>query len=186
MKSFLRKVLWLAISSLLIITGIVCALNPDITLTSIAIFLGVALLLSGVNSLFMYGEIYNQMKGSGWILAEGILTIVLAFLCLFHQWVTTITIPLIFSVWILFSGVSRLVNALDWKQVGLSSWWTIFLLGMILIGLGIASMLEPVIAAITLSVLVGVILISEGIDLLIKGFYFQKVARTVKQYLKVE
>lgn len=186
MESFLRKALWLAISSLLIITGIVCILNPNITLASIAIFLGGTLLLSGVNNLFMYGEVYKQMEGSGWLLAEGILTIVLAFLCLFHQWVTVFTLPLIFSVWILFAGVSRLVNALDWKHVGLSSWWMIFLLGMVLLGFGVASMLKPVIAAITLSVLVGMILIFEGLDLLMKGFYFQKVARIVKQYLKGE
>ena len=88
-----------------------------------------------------------------------------------NQYITALTIPLVFSIWIIFVGISRIVSSLDFKQYGFKSWWGIMLWGILLVLFGILSMLEPIIASLAISFILGIILMSQGINSFIKWYY---------------
>jgi len=184
MKKFWVKFFWVLTSILLIVSGVICIMNPDVTIVSIAVLLGISLLVSGISDLLTYVDIHKYVKESGWILVEGIITILFGLLCLFHQVITAITIPVIFTIWILFAGVSRLVSAIDFKDYGFSHWWIVLIWGILLVLLGISSLFEPVIAAFAISVILGTILIFQGITSLMKGYFVSQIMKKFTDFLK--
>lgn len=175
--------MWILIGVLLILFGFICALNPGVTLTSIALLLGIVLLISGLDDIFVYFKIHQDFSQAGWILAEGILTTILALLCLFNQMITTFTIPMIFSIWILFVGVTRIVSSFTLKDYGVEDWYLMLFTGILLSILGIASVFKPILASFTISMIVGFILIMQGVAVLIKGYYIDRVIKGLKKLL---
>ena len=151
MRRFLFHGLWLCTGFLFLASGMFCLIYPEITLTSIAIFLGLALVISGINDIISYVNIHRNMTDSGLILMEGIMTILFGLFCLFHHFITAFTIPIIFAIWVIFAGLSRIVSSLDYKQFGFSNWWILLILGILLVILGLICAIHPQIGSIAVS-----------------------------------
>lgn len=164
MKRTLLQVLWLVSGIILIFAGVVSILNPASTIVSIAFVLGLALCISGLFSIIIYVMIKRYNMGSGFILIDGIITFIVGLFILFNKFITAQAIPFIFGMWVLFSGVARLINSFDIKKARISSWWGVSLIGLAEIILGFISFFNPIIAAFTISVLVGMFLIAHGIS----------------------
>ncbi len=171
MMKNVSRVLWLISGALLIVVGIVAVCNPASTVASLAVFLGLAMLLSGISSIVGYGMATKYFVGGGWMLADGILTCVLALFVLFNSSVTASAIPFIFGLWVVFSSVERMACAFDLKRDGVSGWGWILALALLGIVMGVVALLDPIVAAVALSVIVGVLLISTGVmNLCMWGF----------------
>lgn len=94
-------------------------------LSAISLLLGSFLLVSGIIDIMVFARGHNIMYGAGWFLADGILTVIMALFILFNQTFVTLTLPFIFGMWMLFSGITRFVQSFELRRMagdGLLFW----------------------------------------------------------------
>ena len=72
--------------------------------------------------------------------------------------------PYIFALWVMFSGILKLVHSFEVKRLEVSGWLGMLLLGMVGVLLGFAALFNPIAAMITISILIGIFLIFQGIS----------------------
>lgn len=102
--------------------GIICLAVPGITEVTVAIAYGVILLVSGIADIVIFAVWGPQMLGAGWLLLDGILTILLSLFLLFNMGFTALALPYIFGMWVMFSGISKFVNSFDLRRFGVRGW----------------------------------------------------------------
>ena len=163
MASKSMKVLNIIAGVLLIVAGIYCLCNQDIAAMTAGVMVGIFMLLSGVIEIVVFATTSGLLFGSGWLLLDGVLTVILSLFLLFNQWFTLMSLPILFTVWLLFSGVSRFVSAFDLKALGMRGWGWILALGIVLLVFGVICMMDPWVSVVAVGVTVGLVLILEGI-----------------------
>ena len=72
-------------------------------------------------------------------------------------------------MWLLFSGINQFVHSFDLRQLGVRGWGWLTALGVVLAVVGFFSLFNPVADLFALSVLVGVLLICEGVAMLARA-----------------
>lgn len=112
--SFLWRTL---VGILYIIGGLFLVLNPPIALASLTLTVGIVLIAESVLQFVAFYQL-RDVTGSGWILFDGIATLVLGILILYpfpanSEWV----VGTIFGINMLFSGVTRLMYSVAAKKV---------------------------------------------------------------------
>lgn len=157
------RVLNIAAGVLLIAAGVYCLCNQDIAVLSAGLLLGLFMLVSGVIEIAVFAGTSGVLIGSGWLLLDGVLTVIMSLFLLFNQWFTMMSLPILFTVWLLFSGVSRFVSAFDLKALGMRGWGWILALGIVLLVFGVVCMMDPWVSVVAVGVTVGLVLILEGI-----------------------
>ena len=175
MKNPLVKILWLVSGIILIFAGIIIMFNPTGTLETIAFVLSLALLISGVFSIITFIVSHDQVFGAGWVLADGILDILIAAVLFLNTGVATNVLLCIFAMWALFTGISRIITSFDLKKLQIPSWFWMLIAGIAITVLGFLSFIEPLAAAITISIFIGLFFILQGIIAIVFWFYSQKI-----------
>ncbi len=162
-------ILWGIAGVLLIVAGIMCISWEAAALASLALFLGVAMLVSGVVDVLIFFSGRSAMIGSGWFLVDGILTIILAVFILFNQAFMMLTLPFVFGMWLIFSGITRFVQSFDLKAFGVRGWGWFTAVGILMTVAGVISFLNPVAGMEAISAVLGASLILEGISALTRA-----------------
>jgi len=111
------SVLWkLALGVLFIVGGGYILMHPLLNLASLTLLLAVVLFVEGVFHIVNFFQ-NRKSEGAGWLLLDGILTLVLGFLIWAH-WPSSAmwAIGLIVGVDILITGVTRLMLSLALKK----------------------------------------------------------------------
>ena len=163
MTSRTMRILSIIIGVLLIAAGIYCLCNQDVAAMSAGIVLGLLMLIAGIVEIVIFAGTSRFILGSGWLLLDGVLTVVMSLFLLFNQWFTMMSLPILFTVWLLFSGVSRFVSAFDLKALGMRGWGWILALGIVLLVFGVICMMDPWVSVVAVGVTVGLVFILEGI-----------------------
>ena len=169
MSKTFSRVLWVLAGVLLILAGVLCMSRPAVALEAISLYLGVSMLVSGVVDLIVYARGRNYMFGSGWLLVEGILTVILSLFLLFNQAFTALTLPFVFGMWLLFTGVSQVVGSLGLHHLGVRGWGWFTAIGVIMALAGFFSFLNPVGGMVTLGALTGILLLLEGVAAILRA-----------------
>ena len=107
MASKSMRVLNIVSGVLLIAVGIYCLCNQDIAAATAGFMVGIFMLVSGIIEIVVFAVTSGLLFGSGWLLLDGVLTVILSLFLLFNQWFTMLSLPLLFTLWLLFSGISR-------------------------------------------------------------------------------
>ena len=173
LKNSMTRVLWIIAGILLILSGVTLLLNPEVSLLSMAGMIGFVILLSGIFDLAIYFSFSKSMLGAGWQLLDGILGVIIGFMFLGNNVLVAAVLPYIFGMWILFSGVSKIVSGFDLKKLGFSKWGWIVVLGVLMTGVGVISFCRPVLSAVALSVLLAIGLIAEGVHAIFRGLVYR-------------
>ena len=84
----------------MIIIGSYAIFNPEVTILSITLYIGIVLLVMGIFNIINYFQKRKENMASGWILTDGIVNIVLAIILFSNDFISVNIIPLIFSIWI--------------------------------------------------------------------------------------
>ena len=163
MTSRTMRILSIIIGVLLIAAGIYCLCNQDVAAMSAGIVLGLLMLIAGIVEIVIFAGTSRFILGSGWLLLDGVLTVVMSLFLLFNHWFTMMSLPILFTVWLLFSGVSRFVSAFDLKALGMRGWGWILALGIVLLVFGVVCMMDPWVSVVAVGVTVGLVFILEGI-----------------------
>ena len=149
------RILNVAAGVLLIAAGIYCLCNQDVALLSAGLLLGIFLLLSGVAEIVVFAAASGVMLGSGWLLLDGILTVIMSLFLLFNQWFTMLSLPFLFTLWLLFSGVSQCVSSFDLRALGVRAWGWILAVGILLTLAGFICLMDPWVSVAAMGMTVG-------------------------------
>ena len=156
--------IWLCVAGvLLVILGILCIAKPDITLVSAAWVLGCLTLFAGCAKLIFTLRTQAFMPNSGTRMLSALLDIFFGCFFLFNLLGTAVSLPVVFTIWVMIQGVVIAVQSLDYKKVGFPYWWALLILGVAGAVLGFFGLRNLDIAAVTLSTLIGIAIIANGL-----------------------
>lgn len=161
------KVLNIIAGVLLIAAGVYCLCNQDIAALTAGLMVGIFMLVSGVIEIVVFVATSGVLFGSGWLLLDGILTVILSLFLLFNQWFTLLSLPFLFTIWLLFSGISRFVSAFDLRALGVRAWGWVLAIGILLIVGGFVCMMDPWVSVVAIGVTVGLVFILEGVSAIV-------------------
>ena len=105
MTSRTMRILNIISGILLIAAGIYCLCNQDVAAMSAGIILGLFMLASGVVMIVIYSGTRRFILGAGWLLLDGIITVIFSLFLLTNQWLSMMSLPFMLTVWLILSGV---------------------------------------------------------------------------------
>lgn len=181
--------IWLCLAGiLLIILGVLCIAKPDITLISAAWLLGCFTLFAGVSKLIFTLKTQAFIPNSGTRILSALLDIFFGCFFLFNILGTAVSLPVVFAIWVMVEGVVIAVQSFDYKKVGFPYWWALLLLGIGGAVLGFFGLKNLDVTAITLSTLIGIAVILNGLAyiLAVAGVTrFEKKIDNVREAVKI-
>ena len=167
MASKTMRVLNIVSGVLLILIGIYCLCNQDIAAETAGLMVGIFMLASGIMEIVVFAATSRLLMGSGWLLLDGVLTVILSLFLLFNEWFTMLSLPFLFTLWLLFSGISRFVSAFDLKALGVRKWGWVLAVGIILMIAGFICMMDPWVSITAVGMTVGLVFLLEGVSSII-------------------
>lgn len=155
--------IWLAISGiLLVVLGVICICNPAETLFASAWIIGLFTLISGFGTLAFTLNTQRFLPNSGTRMLSALMQIFLGFFFLFHNMIVTISLPVVFAIWVMVEGIILAINSFDYKKVGFKYWYCLLILGIAAAVLGCFGLRNLDVAGKTLSTLIGIGVILMG------------------------
>ena len=107
--------------------GFIVLVNPIVSYLTAAVWLGVAIFVSGVMGVILSIASKNIAVRRGWAIAASIIDILLGLMLMFNILFTVAILPLIFGIWLLYRGAVSLMQALDLRGLGVEdNGWIIF------------------------------------------------------------
>lgn len=161
------RILNIVAGILLIAAGVYCLCNEDVAVLSAGLMLGIFMLAAGIAEIVVFAGTSGVLIGSGWLLLDGVLTVIMSLFLLFNQWFTLLSLPFIFTVWLMFSGISRFVSAFDLHALGVRGWGWVLAVGILLMVAGFICMMDPWVSAAAVGVTVGMVFLLEGISAIV-------------------
>jgi uncharacterized membrane protein HdeD (DUF308 family) len=163
------RVFKIAAGVILILTGVFCFANPGETFLSVAFLLGCAMLLSGISGISAYIWISRKREISNFLPAEGLMSVILGVLVLSNQLLADAAIPVFFGLWVMFSGVIRIVEGYTHRKSGWVELTWLLSLGALGVAAGLYSFFNTVLFAFSAITLVGILFVVEGMNVLLVG-----------------
>lgn len=173
MRTKTFRVLNILAGVLLIASGIYCLCNQDVAVLSAGVLLGIFMLISGIIEIVVFAGTSGLLIGSGWLLLDGVLTVILSLFLLFNQWFTLLSLPFLFTLWLLFSGISRFVSAFDLRALGVRAWGWVLALGILLMAGSFICMMDPWVSVTAIGVTVGLVFLLEGVSAIVCTCVFE-------------
>ena len=179
----LKELKWEAILTgvLYILLGIVALVVPETMQKTLGYLIGIVLIVAGLISIICYllrdaRENYYHNE-----FVFGLVGMVVGAAVLYKVEVIISLIPFILGILVLFSGCSKLQDAIDLKRLGYGSWIGMLVVAVINIILGIVLICNPFQAAIVLFRVLGVGLIISGVSDCFSTIYFARKFHKFKQ-----
>ena len=179
----LKELKWEAILTgvLYILLGIVALVIPETMQKTLGYLIGIVLIIAGLISMVCYllrdaREYYYHNE-----FVFGLVGIVVGAAVLYKVEVIISLIPFILGILVLFSGCSKLQDAIDLKRLSYGSWVGMLVVAVINIILGIVLICNPFKAAVLLFRVLGVGLILSGASDCFSTIYFARKFRRFKQ-----
>jgi uncharacterized membrane protein HdeD (DUF308 family) len=153
-----------------LVAGAILVVKPSDSLATLAVVVGIFLLLDGIIELVeSFG---HSVENRGLAALAGILGIVIGIILIRHPTHAVTAIGLLIGIWLVAAGVIRLMRALAFGMHVLLR----ALIALLEIAVGIAIIAEPHIGYATLAVLAGIWLIVNGIATIALGVAIRNVA----------
>lgn len=184
MKRLFNSTKWFMLISgvLIAILGISMLFTPLANLVTLALFIGIAMLISGISEIvsFCCEEIGQR---SGWMLASGIITTLLGIWTFFGRGSAALIaiLPFIFAVWVMSSSIMRIVGSVSLKSEGFSQWSLLLALGIIGTILGFILLFSPVLSSTIIALSIAFMLIVHGINNIIIFFRMNNLGNKIKK-----
>lgn len=153
----------LFLSVLFIVLGVLLLVMPQTSLLWICYAFGAVVLITGIFCLIQYARVRGSGLAAPFLLVAGVITAGLGLFALAKPEVVASFLPVVFGLFILMDGCSRIGTAIDLARRRGEKWWLLLLLSLLSIALGILLLADPFGAAVSVVMLCGVLLIVEGV-----------------------
>lgn len=151
---------------IMVILAIFILASPGDTLLTLAVLLGIGLLIAGIAVIIQGVALRQDGNGWGWRVLEGCLDILFGFILIANPLVTAEVLPFLIGFWAAFYGFYLFVDAL--AEPG--NRFVKIISGILIIVLAFMIMFNPLFAGMTLAVWVGIILLIVGFYNIIASF----------------
>lgn len=145
-----------------IVIGMMLLIMPQTSLLWICYAFGAVVLLTGIVCLIQYARIRGTGFTAPFMLVGGVITAGLGIFTLAKPQVVASFLPIVFGIFIVVDGLSRIGSAIDLAKRKGQKWWVLLLLSIISVALGILLVLHPFGAAVSVVMVCGILLIVEG------------------------
>ena len=173
----MKKVnIYLIITAVLLIAlGVICIIHPGASFASAAWLMGLLIIASGVFSLIfgLRAQAFLPNAGSTTLLA--VFQIIVGLMLATNLLASEVALIAVFSMWVMFEGVSLAVLSLDYKKGGYDRWWLMLLLGLCSIILGFLALRNPERTGVILGVLLGLGILANGIVRIVAFFGLKRI-----------
>jgi len=118
--------LMLLIGIALFVLGILVFVYPAQSYVSMAVLFGWVILAAGILEVVLSASSDHFVTGRGWMLAGGVIQIILGLILVFNVALSAVTLPIVLGFWLLFRGFSTIGLGGDMRAMGISgAGWTI-------------------------------------------------------------
>lgn len=147
----------------LFIIGIIVFIYPTQSYIGMAVMFGWLMLFTGILEVILSSANKHFITGRGWMLAWGIIEIILGLILIFNIALSAATLPIVLGFWLMFRGFSAIGLGGDMNMMNIpGSGWTIFT-GILLLLCSLWILFQPLVFG-TAAVIIWV-----GISLLFAG-----------------
>lgn len=118
--------LMLLIGLALLALGVLVFVYPAQSYAGMAVIFGWVILASGVLEVVLSASNDHFLTGRGWMLAGGVIQIILGLILVFNVALSAVTLPIVLGFWLLFRGFNTIGLGGDMRALGVAgSGWTI-------------------------------------------------------------
>ena len=177
------RILSIIVGIALMGAGVVCFANSGLLFMSIAFVVGLATVIAGLAGLcaymFGFGEIKRE---ASWFLSESIIAVLLGIIVLADKVSTDGAVPFVFGMWVMTSGVLRIVLAVTkWDQMPKEELISTAVMGIIGTIAGVYFFFNSAMFNFTVAIIVGVSMMIYGINMLIYGIFMPAQKKIKKE-----
>jgi uncharacterized membrane protein HdeD (DUF308 family) len=169
-----RVIGWLEliIGVIFLISAFVSFVNPTSALKTFVILFGITAIMKGIGSIVGYFRI-KHLSGMGIVLAlvTGVLDILIGVLFLTNLASGVFTLGILFALWILLDSVTGLSNIGFLKDISTGMYWLYLVLNILSLIMGVLLLFNPIVAALTMSMIVGIYFLIFGVQFIIYALY---------------
>lgn len=175
----LERVLWawvllLIVGALSVVAGIIVLAKPHISLATLAVVLGIFLLIDGVLevswALVRRGE--NRVVPA----LVGVVSAIAGVVLIRHPTRAVVVIALLLGLWLIVLGLIRLIRVSE--EPAHRGWATVS--GLVELAGGIVIVASPHIGVATLALLVGIVFIVRGVALCVVAWTLHRATRAAR------
>lgn len=167
------KIVTIISGVVLTLTGIWSIARSGTTFLAMAFALGLAMLLHGIMSIVSCATEKRQGFASGYVLADGAITLLLSIVVLSNQLAAEATVPMFFGMWLLFSGTMHAMQSLVVRGFGEENWKLGLAFGMLAAVTGMTCFIRPITGSLAVLLLLGIYFVVQGISVTVLGLHFK-------------
>ncbi len=161
------KIGYIVSSVLFVIFGLMLMIFPEISLSTIGTLIGCVMIVFGIFKVIGYFSKDLFRLAFQYDLAFGILLGVLGVIILMRPEKMMSFLCVALGIAILTDGLFKIQIAVDSKTFGIGRWWLIMIAALLTVSIGLMLIFRPADAAITITMMVGIALILDGLMSLI-------------------
>ena len=156
---------------LLVIGGIYCLVTPVETFGVLSWLIGLAMLVEGISSALTWNERRRFGFADGWTLVGALVSIALGVVVLGSlavQVAIDTFLAYLVAAWLVFGGAARIAGAIGLRKIYLAggmigeNWLLLMLLGILIVVMGIACFVNPILAMEGVGMILGLSIIVTG------------------------
>lgn len=170
--------LMLLIGIALFVLGILVFVYPAQSYVSMAVLFGWVILAAGILEVVLSASSDHFVTGRGWMLAGGVIQIILGLILVFNVALSAVTLPIVLGFWLLFRGFSTIGLGGDMRAMGISgAGWTI-VGGVLLLLCALWMLFQPLVFGTAFVVVwLGVALLFSGVSAMALSFQLRTAHR---------
>ncbi|MEG0519105.1 MAG: DUF308 domain-containing protein [Bacteroidales bacterium] len=168
----------LVLGLIILALGFLMFIYPGISYITMSLLFGVIILVSGVVYIIMSTS--KSLKGRGWLLASGIIEVILGLILIMWPVVAAASLPYFLGFWLLFKGFTMIGIGSDMSDIKGSGWgWTI-ITAILLIICAFLILVYPIVFGIEAVIIwIGISMIVGGISLIAFGIQLKSMHKHI-------
>ena len=171
---FFSYVIWLLFSVVMIASGVFGCLMPLETFVGFAVLLPIFLLIGGLSNVIYYFYA-REARGAEFILVDGLLTLLFAWIFFWYGIdFTSLAIVAFVAFMILFKGILGIGYAFKLKKLGFG-WGMTFFIALLNILIAVIFIANPAVGGVTIGFMIVLMVLFFGIISLWLGFGSKKL-----------
>lgn len=162
---------------LFFLLGIYIFKYPVSGMLGLIVYGGIALIISGIIIIAFAISTRKVNNGWHWQMSEGLLDILIAVILLSNIGLTAVTLPYVFAFFGILTGIFWTAEAIYFKRNGYRFWTVALIAGVFSILIGILIFYRPVLAALTIVAIIGLMFMIQGVFLTLFSFEISRVKK---------
>ena len=146
-----------------ILLGLVLVIWPDATKMAVSYLIGAALVVLGVIQVVRYFVYEVRLDLFRYDFVSGLILLGVGVFLLMRPEIIVGFLPVLLGMAIVIDGAVKIQQSMDLLRVGYRHWWLVLLLEVLALAAGVVLLVNPFEAASTLVLMIGIVLIYDGV-----------------------